>query len=130
MGKIKIIGLSFLGLILIVVSFFAIRYALNPLRHSDVRIRENILKLTPIGSTIEDVIQVIESNEAWEWNGRIADIGYQTHSNTTALTGAQSIRVTLGTYSNGFIVYVVSFWGFDEEGILLDVRIWKAVAGF
>jgi hypothetical protein len=59
MKKLKIIGFSFLGIILIAVGFFSIRYALNPLRHSEARIRERILNQTPIGSTIDDVIRVI-----------------------------------------------------------------------
>ena len=37
----------------------------TPLRASEKRIRANMLKLTPIGTGMEDVIKVIESNKKW-----------------------------------------------------------------
>ncbi|MCL2576425.1 MAG: hypothetical protein FWE27_00025 [Defluviitaleaceae bacterium] len=60
----------------------------------------------------------------------IADIGCPTDATLNTRIGIQSISVNLGKYSGDFDVYVVAFWGFDDGGILLDVRIRKDVASF
>jgi|GEM_PF-981483 len=117
--------------LLVIATAYTIFIFSNPLRRSEEAIRNNVLRQTPIGSTIEDVIQVIDNNESWSWWGRhIADIGYPADATLNTRIGSQSIGVNLGKYSGGFDVYVVAFWGFDDDGILLDVRIRKDVAGF
>jgi len=126
----KVLYVLLIAIFAIIISVVVIIFS-NPLRRSNERIRADMLKLTPIGTSMKDVIQVIESNKSWEWRGQyIANIGYSTDESLNNRIGSQSIRVTLGTYSHGFIVYVLAFWGFDEDGILIDVHIRKDIAGF
>ena len=132
MGKmLKIIIFSFLGLILIVVIVVIVIIASNPLRRSEKTMRKDILELAPIGSSMDDVIKVIESNNSWKWKGYIAPIGYPIDVNSSNINiGEKSIRAELGQYQGlrwSFLkVHVTVFWGFDENDKLIDVRVWKS----
>jgi len=129
----KIIVFTLLALLIISLGVFVIGCLSNPLRRSEERIREDILALTPIGSSMEDVIEVIDSNEWWNWFGNINHYsGFSSADRTTpnARVGEQSIRILLGEYRNIFITSVVAFWGFDEDGYLIDIRIRKDVDTF
>ncbi|MCL2802259.1 MAG: hypothetical protein FWD28_10940 [Treponema sp.] len=99
----------------------------NLLRKPDEKIKEEILALTPIGSSMEDVIRVIDGNEDWLWYQRyIVPRGYPENANYNTFIGSRSIRVILGFYRHGlFSVGVSCYWGFDENDNLLDVRIRK-----
>jgi hypothetical protein len=46
------------------------------------------------------------------------------------IIGNKSIRVSLGDYQNmPFTTNVTVFWGFDNEGKLIDVWVWKTQDG-
>ena len=127
----KIIIFTLLGLVLIAVGVYAISYLTNPLKRSEERIRYDILALTPIGSSIEDVIGTIENNESWEWSGHINRYhGFPADANNNVRVGEQSIRVTIGRYQGinrfPYVTHVVVFWGFDESSKLIDIRVWKS----
>jgi len=101
----------------------------NPLRRPVEEIREELLELTPIGSSIEHVIQVVDSNETWEWNGRISSTGYPTDASLNVRVGESSIRVRFGKLwipHRGFLEsYVGAYWGFDEDSNLIDIRAYR-----
>ena len=107
----------------------------NPLRWSNEHIRANMLKLTPIGTSMEDVIKVIESNEKWKIRS-IRDNGYLLVGNIPAfpssfyehkhpIIGVKSIRAYLGEYRMIFAVGVSVFYGFDEDSKLIDIAVLK-----
>ena len=125
----KIIICVLIVIILIVLAVTVIIMS-NPLRRSAKNMRKDILELVPIGSSMEDVIKVIESKEEWEWKGYIAPVGYPLEGNSYISIGEKSIRAELGQYQGlrwSFLkVYVTVFWGFDENDKLIDVRVRKS----
>ena len=116
-----------IALIIVVLTNIIIEVS-NPLRRSAEEITEDILELTPIGTSMENVVGVIESNKKWEWNGYIAPVGFLKQPpppEECTYVGTQSIRAFIGEYSDGFATTVTVFWGFDEDSKLIDVWVWK-----
>ena len=104
----------------------------NPLRRSAERIRDDMLELTPIGMSMEDVLEIIESNDRWEIKFVSHDFGfYRQEPNEPRRTiGRQSIRAYTGRYRNlpfvlWDVIVVDVFWGFDENSELIDIWVWK-----
>ena len=150
MKKIIIFVLIILfAIILAVLTTPFIKMALdsqNPFRKSEDEIYKSVLEFTPIGMSMENVIQVIEGNKNWE----TAYINYEHGVSQGELgrpgdsIGEKSIRVTLGkyvgTYRSGnifttfiytnFDVYVEGWWGFDENGKLIEIFVKKDIVGF
>lgn len=125
----KIITYTILGLLVIVLGVVIISCSSNSLRKSETEIRDAILELTPIGTSMDDVIRVIESYGKWEWGGHISPNGFPTDASGNTRIGEQSIRVTIGTYKNFYKTFVVVFWGFDGDSNLIDIRVRKDIAG-
>lgn len=136
-------------LALLVISVMMVTMGLsNPLKKPQEEIRENMLELTPIGTNMEDVLKVIESNDKWETmyvndkngvsQGEFGKVGEDI--------GKKSIRVMIGKYNFdpqfdkdeilGSILYtfidryVSVYWAFDEDSNLIDVSVRKDAAGF
>ena len=123
----KIITYVLVVLAIIIMIIIVIALA-NPLRKSQEQITKDILKLTPIGTDIKDVVHVIETNEKWEWSGHINPNGFLKQPappEPRTTVGTQSIRVLIGDYRNIFVTSVTVFWGFDENSKLVDVWVWK-----
>lgn len=109
----------------------------NPLRRSEEQIRENLLKITPIGTNMEDVVQVVENNKDWTARGTF-DSGYlmingrprqpSSYSSTVDnVVGASSMQVDIGEYRTIFATDVIVFYAFDEEFKLIDITVCKEV---
>jgi len=111
----------------------------NPLRRSEDRIRANMLKLTPIGTSMEDVIKVVEGNEKWKIN-TVRDYGYLLVNGVPSfpyfspieekeydyhLIGEKSMCVYLGEYRTIFITSVEVYYAFDEDSKLIDIAVKK-----
>ena len=115
--------------IIIVIFIFSIIIIemMNPLRKSEEKLTEDILMLTPMGTSMEDVIDVIESHKKWEWDGYIAPYGICRSSFTIKLDSSQSIKVMLGSYRKPFpfVTGVFAEWGFDENSRLTDIWVYK-----
>ena len=147
----KIILYTLLGLLVIVLGVIVINYFSNPLRKSEERIRENILGITPIGMSMEDVIKVIEDGEQWdknhknyEWvgkyryydygfsikNGRIVMRHHGYRYNDVEMIGKETLEAVIGQYRNFFEVTVFAYWAFDEDDRLVDVGILKGSSSF
>ena len=125
----KILIFTILGLFVVILGVIAVTYATNPLRKSEEEIKANILKLTPIGTSMDDVINVIESNESWGWEGYISPNGFPVDVSGDPI-GEKSISVILGSYRNIFKTYVLSRWVFDENSKLIEVFVNKYILGF
>ena len=123
----KLIKCTAITFIALLVGIPLIMKAANPLHRDSESLRNNILKLTPIGSSMEDVIAVIESNEKWGNPYIDYDHGYPEYGETRI--GVQSIRVSLGEYYDPFIVFVTAFWGFDNDGKLVDIHVQQRSPG-
>jgi uncharacterized membrane protein len=122
--------------ILAIIMAVAILVLSDPLRRSAERIRIDMLKHTPIGMSMEEVIKVIESNNNWEI-GRTRDNGYIirnrlpdidiTRGNENTV-GVKSMEVYIGSYNFFYfagrtIVWI--YYAFDEDSKLVDIAVGK-----
>ena len=101
---------------------------LNMLRRPSDVIRLNILKLTPIGSSMDDVLAIIDEKK---WRLRYVNYNDKRHSRFKSdfadkdTKDHQSIEVCLGSYNTILDTGVYAFWDFDAYGKLLEVIVWK-----
>ena len=98
-------------------------------------IRNDILWQTPLGTEMDEVIEVVERGarlKGWEIRGISHNMGYVNYSiripdwpDITAsghpVIGEKSIRVYLG--KRLFFWHITASWGFDKDGKLIDVYI-------
>jgi hypothetical protein len=108
---------------LFIILIIAITWLIFPITRPAWLIRMHMLILTPKGTSMERVIEVVENNDKW----RIWNINYKSgHLNRAGARrisgGTQSIRVFHGDYT---IAAVSVFYSFDEEGKLIDIGVWK-----
>lgn len=89
-------------------------------------IRADILKETPIGSTIADVESKLRVKGLSPQISRSAGFLKQ-EKGTSVEVGNQSIRLHLGTYRSSLFSFtsVTVFWGFNDKSQLLDIWVWK-----
>ena len=109
------------------------------LRKPVEEIREYLLELTPVGTSMDDVLAVVRGNDM-----RLVSVndrfGFAMRngrpstpdSNDVALgnvVGVQSVRAILGSYWSTFfalyITHVDVFWAFDENSQLIDIQVRK-----
>ena len=94
------------------------------LMRSEVGIRNSLLKQTPLGSSFDQVRSFAE-RQGWrphgEWNG----FQRQEAGKLPETVGVTSIEAEVGRYWLPFCTTVTAFWGFDSEGRLIDVWVWK-----
>ena len=132
----KYIIIIILSVAAIIILTIAITVFTNPLRGTEEQIRERVLRLTPVGTSMEEVLQVIDDNRRWEPGiSHPRGIPWYIVRHTIpgfpfdGSIGSQSISVYVRTH-RFFIIpnWVEMFWGFDEDGYLIDVRIRKYLA--
>ena len=123
-----------IGGILLSCTFIPMLY--NPMRRSAPMIRNYILRHTPIGMCIEEVIEIIENNEKWGIPSINRASGF-AHSMIDAtgwpseelksgfIIGSKRIQTSAERYSIWGIMErnVRVFWGFDEGGKLIEVNV-------
>ena len=122
--------------ILATVMVVVVLVLLDPLRSSPQRIRAAMLKHTPIGMSMEEVIGVIENNDTWEI-GATRDHGYSIRNGypyiyilrgNENIIGVKSMRVYIGSYNFFFFAgrtTVYAYYGFDEDSKLVDIAVGK-----
>ena len=134
----QIIKSTFIVSICIMMVIVAV-IASDPLRRSNTHIREQVLKITPIGTNMENVIEIIENNDKWE----IENVYYGSdYTNQKPLspelptesegspTWDKSILVLGGEYRTIFITSVTIFWEFDEDSKLIEINIRAYIDAF
>ena len=120
--------ISFVVVILIAVIIFVS----NPLLWSNSLIKGYLLTLTPRGMVMEDVIKILEKHKKWEIYSISYDCGYSMQRGSPSAAskdeagqiGKKSIRV----HRHGRVIFngaIVSYWGFDEDGKLVDLDLRK-----
>ena len=101
-------------------------------------IRRDMLRITPIGTSKENVIEVIE-NRGWTVRfirdtsgyfinrGQVSDgpSPFMAEMGQSVEVGTQSIRIFLG---RGFAVLVGVYYAFDEDSKLIDIAIRRQLA--
>ena len=116
----------------------------NPMRRPESMATNYILRLTPLGTDMEEVISIVENHRSWNIAWIRHDRGFphpQPHTITPRpeerpfIVGDKSIRVDAGRFWPAdiqpimglFMETIVSiFWGFDENGRLTEVYVWKS----
>ena len=83
-----------------------------------------------MGSSMTDVEAMIHRN-GWKLDYISTNAGfYDQRTNPPRQIGMQSIRGELGEYRAILLSASVSaFWGFDREGKLIDLWVWKTWDG-
>jgi len=119
--------------IAIYLSWHSVSMIYNPMRRPTPMIRNHILRHTPIGMCIEEVVEIISDNERWgitvinrnsgfRHPARFVD-GYDGRL-TADTVGEQSIqnrhRYSIPLFPDRAIRVL---WGFDENGKLIEVYV-------
>jgi len=135
--KMIIFVLIFISVIMLTVAIFeGYIVFLNPLMRSHEGIRAYMLKFTPIGMSMEDVVKVIEDNDNWRiretWetgytliNGRPSFFPRNLPASTGTIIGEKSLRVHIGEYRIFFTTNVSVYYAFDEDSKLIDIAVYK-----
>jgi len=124
--------LSILALIMLVT---AIQMIQQPYRRPIGMIRNHILQITPLGTNIEDVINILESRD--DFGALHIDLGRGFQAtpsekrNGIVDMGEMLVSTGLGSYRAWYKWFPLMEWGvggawiFDGEGILIDVHVRK-----
>ena len=107
----------------LVVAVFAVPHSL---RMRESFIETSLLKMAPLGSSSDEVQRALERKG---FHPTLIPTGFykQKVPAKPEVVGTTSIRVELGEYRSPFVTSVSAFWGFDKEGKLIDVWVWKTV---
>ena len=109
----------------------------NPMRRPPEMARNYILRLTPLGTHIDDVVEIMERNGYGRLN--IRDFGFSPITSAAPpplgqpdvpRVGVQSAGIGMGNYHLTWYRWfhtteVGVSWGFDEDGKLIDVHVRK-----
>ena len=93
-------------------------------RQSDAAVRQDLLHLTPVGTSIKEVYQLLQSRV--ERDNRIVGGSEEPHP----FSGGLSTH--LGHYYKPLSLFptvVQAFWDFDEHGRLRDIKVRRVVSG-
>ena len=140
MAKINKIWIVLSIIILGAIIMITVILPLHPLFRSPKRVLNDTLKLTPMGTHIDDVAAIVKSQtiiknvieshppiiryDSGYVNPRGEVPGWPTPPSLTsgAIVGYKSIEVAYRTH---FYMYISIYWGFDEDGKLIDVFVAK-----
>ena len=89
------------ALVLALVLVVVIPLRTNHLRWSQEKIRNYVLELTPLGTSMEDVITVIEGNKKWKEHRIIHE--WENVSISSPIIGEKAIFVNAGTYRSFYL---------------------------
>lgn len=103
----------------------------NPLRGTEAQIQEWLFEQVPLRSSVADLRRTIEDKgwrELTDWTGTETE---ETRTYYPGVPGTTILQVELGGYL-GFPwpVDVDSFWGFDQDGQLIAIRVRKMADSF
>ncbi|MGA3266722.1 MAG: hypothetical protein ABSE16_07865 [Verrucomicrobiota bacterium] len=119
-------GKKLLGVFLLVAVVGFMFIGCSSLRRSEATIRDRLERLTPLGTQYDVAFQTLEHHfshvQINETTGFLRQEG--THQE---VVGIKSIQVHLGEYRNFPIgsTSIDAYWGFDKNGRLIDIWVWK-----
>ena len=126
-----------LSLLAIIVLMTIVQMIHTPMRRPTPILRSQILRVTPLGICIGDVIETINEREGWETPIH-RDFGFNSLSPWSETefihhprVGEQFMLVPLGEYRTWFFwppfaeVSVSIVWIFDSDGVLIEVYVRK-----
>jgi len=144
MGIKKIIFMTLIVLIVLIIFIPYILMFFNPVRRPSELSRNYILRLTPIGMDMDDVIEILDGYRDWHINTPNYERGFShpLHSSGN-IVGVKSITawghpsgggfwpapIPIPIYGWFFRTVVSISWGFDEDGKLIDVFVRQSHSG-
>ena len=153
--RIRIVATAIGIIVLTIISVSVFNYISNPLLHSKNTIRKNIFELTPIGTSKDEVITLIDTNAQWrnkkysdfyqrqfKGNYQHFDYGYAIKDDRlmiryhgdryddSEMIGVETLMAPIGTYTDfsyglPFDTTVYVYWAFDGNSNLVDIAITK-----
>ena len=129
----------FLVIIIGVIVLATVVMPLHPFFRSPRRIMNDTLRLTPMGMHIDDVANIVQSRtiirnvEEWRVPTISYDRGYVSPNSIVpgwpiaevlgqSIVGHKHVTVFYKTHLN---MHIGIYWGFDEDGKLIDVLVAK-----
>ena len=103
-----------LAIVVAIIAFFGVLVS-NPLRRSNETIRHQLEKITPLGTTLEDVTAAAKKC-GWYSPG--------LYSSDSRLA-RNKITGDLGSYQGFFKTTVIAIWEFDSSNLLTNIQIWR-----
>ena len=97
------------------------------LRRDSDQIEASLLKLTPLGSNSEAVLDLVKK-KGWRSSGYIEQHGFYKQQGTKNETvGVFCIQASLGDYYAFPLgtTNAMAFWGFDKDRRLIQIWVWK-----
>ena len=130
----KLLRIVLIIIFVVSVLFFLVWLKDYNLRKDNDKIRSDLLKETPIGMSFDKVTSKLESMNL---ETEPSNTGFHKQERASSeIIGVRSIRVFLGEYREVrafpylFLTTVDALWGFDEDGKLIEIWIWKTTDGF
>ena len=121
---------------IIISIFFLFVMIFSPMRMPVVFIRIHVLWNTPIGTSMDNVIDVINSKDGWGNPIINTSFGFEHPTRFFDTTDGLRERVIIGTQSIQTRIIIYNFnilpfhqrnihilWGFNEEGELIDIYV-------
>ena len=111
----------------------------NPLWKSEARIATNLLHIMPVGTSMEDVISIVENHKSWTIRFISYDRGFimgpsgpemgGEPDGRRTLIGEKAMRLHLGQYYAYFFIQtdVSAFIAFDENSNLVRIVVRKSM---
>ena len=119
-----------LSIALLVFAFFQ----LNPFWKSNEEIKKDLLNITPIGTSIDDVTPAVKSKYTPKQGGSIINNGYKIDEQgdiynsqldkSYTVVGEKSIFFHFG---KRWLEHVFVYYAFDENDELIDILVYKEV---
>jgi hypothetical protein len=111
---------------LIVISTAGICNVTNQklIRSSPEEIRKILLQNTPLGISMEQVVAYCQNKKIpYTISTKSGYLDQEHH----IVVGSQSVRGQFGEYKESIFVTasVSAFWGFNEQGKLIEIWVWK-----
>jgi len=130
-----------LSLFVLLLLITAIQMIVQPYRRPTAMVRNHILRITPLGTSIEDVVSILESREDFGLLHINLERGFTSNSPWSLVDGQPVAPSPIGEMhvSTGLGIYRAWYkwfplilewsvgvsWGFDENGQLIEVQIVK-----
>jgi len=101
-------------------------------------LKNYILKITPLGTSLDDIVDIINSRDDWG-SANLLNYGlYKENPGEPYMEdrerpriGERTVSTSMGTYKSlrdvFFLmeIHVAIIWVFDANDILIDVHIWR-----
>ena len=139
----KILVIIAISIALIITTITTVMWTVNPSRRPCFMIRSYILRLTPIGTDIEEAREIIKSHGKFtaihmnyefgcyfekDRSGMVNEGFVERYPRRTVI-GSQSMGARMPAYTAIKIITTSAepqiFWAFDENGKLLEVGVYK-----